>query len=656
MASGISRRELLALAPLSAGAAMTASGDDGAMMWNYFIGELDAADERRRKAFAAIRTRAELSALQEKVKRVMRAGVGAFPARTPLNVRRTGEIRKPDYVIEKLVFESRPGFYVSANLYRPVSTASRRPTVLHLCGHGREGKTTEDYQRANIGLAKKGFVVLTFDPLGQGERLMYRNTGLKVTSEHSAAGAPTMLVGRTLTNFFMWDAMRALDYLETRPDVDSTRFGMLGHSGGGMQALLTSPLEPRIRAVMSCCAVTSFYHKTKAQLGADPEQLVPAVYPNQIDHPELIATVAPRAFLIGAVLKDFVPLDGTRRTYEEVRHVYEMLGAPENVAKVESDNTHLLDKNLREGCYGWMLKHLTGEAGDPREPDMQVESEENLWCTKTGSVMDLENAKSVFDLNRSYAAQLKGERARGKASPGQAAQSLLFLPAAAESKRKGDRIQSEPGIEVVTTLTPGSKGNGALLIVAAEQGRNSAGARELRAAFGNAGYATLGVDLRGWGETAPKSPPRKSHFNWEEFFAWRGVEMGRPLLGMRVLDLIAAVRHAKADYGKIFVVGCEGAGLVALHAAVDKSIAGVAVDRALDSYEGVMEHPLSKEPFASLVWGALTRYDLPELARSIRPRPCVAIDARDSLRQPTGPPELAVAEAAQAILKGFGLS
>src|SRR5262249_11858682 len=150
-------------------------------------------------------------------------------------------------------------------------------------------------------------------------------------------------------------------------------------------------------AAMSCCAVTSFYHKTKALLMADPEQIVPGIYPSGVDHPELIAAVAPRAFLIGAVLRDYVPLDGTRRTYGGAKRVYEMLGQPERFGIAESDNEHKLDQNLREACYAWMMKHLTGEKGNAREPAMQVTSEETLRCTKTGCVMDLQGARSVFD-------------------------------------------------------------------------------------------------------------------------------------------------------------------------------------------------------------------------------------------------------------------
>jgi dienelactone hydrolase len=627
--SEISRREALALAPLlcAQNPAWSASTHSD-MLWNWLMRELDTADDRRRKALAAIRTKEELTALQQKVRRVMLKGIGAFPERTPLNPQHTGEISHDDYVIEKLIFESRPDYYVTANLYRPKSTTTPRPAVVQSCGHYEEGKAAQDYQRACIGLAKKGFVALIFDPMGQGERVMFRNPGEKrpgATSEHSLAGKPTLLLGRTLAHYRIWDVMRALDYLETRPEVDAKRLGMLGHSGGGMMTILTAPLEPRIRAAMSCCAVTSFYHKTKAQLIADPEQIVPGIYPNGVDHPELIAAVAPRAFLIGAVLRDFVPLDGTRRTYQETKPIYDMLGEPGRFGKVESDNEHKLDQNLREACYGWMMKHLANESGDTSEPPMQVETEENLWCTKTGSVMDLKKARSVFDLNLTYSHDLALKRpAKVRTYDVRA---LLSPP------------EPDANIELPTTLTKGSARPEVLIVMISDLGRNSVDAKKLSRAIVDAGFSVLGVDLRGWGDTTPDTP-KKARFGWEDFFAWRAIELGRPLLGMRVGDFFAALRKVTAEYPKIYAVGLGTAGLVAMHAGALSVLAGVATVGTLASYQDVIENLNYTEPVSSLVWGALTRYDLPRLAAAIHPRPCFAADSQAT---------------AQDILKGLQL-
>jgi len=654
----LTRRQMIALAGI-AGRIRADSSSHSAELWNYFERELTAADDRRRRRLAEIRTANELAALQEHARRTVALGVGEFPKRTPLEPHQVGEIVRADYVIEKLIFQSRPGYYVTANLYRPKSTSARRPGVVQTCGHYLEGKAAPDYARACAGLAKKGFIALIFDPMGQGERIMFRDHAGKprykgATGEHVVAGRPTLLLGRTLANYRIWDIMRALDYLESRLDVDASRLGLFGHSGGGMLTLLTAPLEPRVRAAMSCCAVTTFYHKTQALLMADPEQIVPDVYAQGVDHPELIAAVAPRAFLIGAVLRDFVPLDGTRRTFEEVKPLFALAGVPGNIAKVESDNEHKLDRNLREGCYGWMMKHLMGESGDTREPEIEVETEDALRCTPTGCVMDLDDARSVFDLNREEGRRLAAERAGRKAVPCAEIQELLGLGALAMAEGSEERFVSEPGIHIAATLWPARNRRDGLLILAAEQGRNSPDARKLAGELTAAGFPVLGVDLRGWGETTPNPPGKKARFSWDEFLAWRSFEMGRPLVGMRAFDLVAVARRMASTYTKVYVIGIDAGGLVALHAAaLDRSIAGVAMWRTLNSYQDVTQHSDSAEPVSSFIPGVLRNYDLPEIVRSLAPRPVVAVDPRDAQRNPIVP---ASAQPARDLLKGLEIA
>lgn len=605
----LTRREILALAvasPLRAD-----PNTDPAGLWEYFDRTLTEYDTNRQRKLGEVRTRADLTALRERVRRTLTLGMGDFPSRTPLAPKQTGEIVRPDYVIEKLIFQSRPGFFVTANVYRPKSTSTRRPAVVEVCGHYMEGKATADYAKACASLAMKGFVALIFDPPGQGERITMRDPAGKAlfksaTGEHVVAGGPAVLLGRTLANYMVWDVVRAFDYLESRPDVDASRLGLFGHSGGGMLTLLTAPLEPRIRAAMSCCAVTSFYHKTQALLIADPEQIVPGVYPAGVDHTELIATVAPRAFLIGAVLRDFVPLAGTRRTFEEVKPLFDVAGVPGNVAKVESDNVHLLDQNLREACYGWMIKHLAGESGNTREPQIAVETEADLRCTRTGYVIDLEGSRSVFDLNRE-----EGRR-------------LVSIRKSVTADIIRERLGLQPTLSKQDRPEP-------VLILAAEQGRNSANASNLADQLKAAGFRVLAIDLTGWGDTTPNPPGKKAQFALDDFFAWRSFEIGRPLLAMRVSDLLTAARTG----GKAYLIGIDAGAIVALHAAaLDSSIGGVATWRMLNSW--------TDEPVSSFVPGALLDYDIPDLIRFLAPRP-VAVIAASS------------ADPAREILKGLRL-
>ncbi len=173
-----------------------------------------------------------------------------------------------------------------------------------------------------------------------------------------------------------------------------------------------------------------------------------------------------------------------------------------------------------------------------------------------------------------------------------------------------------------------------LLILAAEQGRNSDAARKLTDQLTGAGFPVLGVDLRGWGETTPNPPGKKAKFSWDEFFAWRSFEIGRPLLGMRVSDLVGVARKMSVTYRKIYVVGIDGGGLVALHAAaLEAAIAGAAAWRPLNSWTDEVGRQDSHASISSFVPGALQDYDISGLIESIAPRPVVVTDSNDPARQ-----------------------
>jgi hypothetical protein len=371
----------------------------------------------------------------------------------------------------------------------------------------------------------------------------------------------------------------------------------------------------------------------------------------------LIAAVAPRAFLIGAAREDYVPLDGVRRTYAETRRLFEIAGVPDHFGLSETPGPHALNLGMREACYSWMRKHLAGETGDAREQDATIEAEPDLRCTGYAGTLGLPGAQTVFDLNRSYSRRLESSR-RGDARPDLGA--LLNLRAAPQAPRRlGENrselgIESEPGIVLPAKLS-GPDGQGALLILVAEQGCKSPRSQGLVDHFVRAGYPVLGLDLRGWGESRQSTNGRLGRPVDEDFFAVHAIEFGRSLLGMRVEDLLAAVQVVRGDYAKIFAVGLEGGGLVGLHAAaLDRSISGVATFQTLVSYQAVLEQPLYTEPLASFVPSALAHYDLAQLAKGIAPRPCVSVEARDPSRRSLQGP-LSDAEAARAILSGLRL-
>lgn len=194
--------------------------------------------EERAAAVARIRTPDEVAARQAYIRKKVLEALGGFPTeKTPLNARITGTLERDGYRVEKLIYESLPRFYVTANLYLPTTGSPPYPAVLGASGHSANGKAMEAYQRVWISLAKRGFVVLAWDPPGQGERYEYFDAvrgkpRFGSTAEHTMAGVQCLLTGSNFARYELWDAVRGLDYLLTRPDVDPKRIGVAGNSGG----------------------------------------------------------------------------------------------------------------------------------------------------------------------------------------------------------------------------------------------------------------------------------------------------------------------------------------------------------------------------------------------------------------------------------------
>ena len=208
------------------------------MVQEYFVDQVRQAERRPRAEQAALHTKADAEAYVQRVRRRIRGSFGPMPERTPLQPRVTKVVQRDAYRIENVIFESRPDFLVTANLYIPKGRSFPLPGVVGTCGHSSNGKAAAAYQSYAQGLARMGYVVLIFDPIGQGERLQYVDEELKSrvgvgVREHLYAGNQQFLVGDFFGTWRAWDGIRALDYLLTREEVDPKRVGVTGNSGGG---------------------------------------------------------------------------------------------------------------------------------------------------------------------------------------------------------------------------------------------------------------------------------------------------------------------------------------------------------------------------------------------------------------------------------------
>ncbi len=609
------------------------------MLWEYNKEYLRLLDEHRASKLAALDSTEQFDALRRRVRTQLERMWGPFPARTSLNSRQLGRIERADHWIERIVFESRPSFHVTANLYRPKDSDGPVPAVIFPCGHAAAGKAAESYQRFAGLMARHGIAVLTWDPLGQGERLQFldEQTGASVfgsgTAEHRVLGNQCYLVGDNLMQYRAWDAIRALDYLELRPEIDASRIGIAGQSGGGMVTLQFACFDDRVKAAFVSCAVASFRAKTEALLIADPEQILFGTLRAGIDHPELLAAFAPKPLLIGAALRDYVPIDGARRTHAELEQVYGTLGAEGNLALAETDDTHGLNQELREAAGSFFLRTLAGRDQSVVEEPVDLPPVTELQCTSTGQVSSAFGSKTVATLNAERAAAIKPTLPPVT----NASEFEIFRSEVANRIRKVTNVgafKSEFGIEVPTRfLDAGVYAKGAAFLVA-EQGKDHPIVqRYCIDAIVAANHSVHGLDLRGWGVTEPSMPSAEVGFDWEDFFAYRAFELGRPLFGQRLKDLLSAA-PTLTKRREWIVIGVGIGGLVAAHvAALDPRVAGVASIEAPLSYMGMLEDPRVKQPVSSFLPGVLGAYEIKDIYASIAPRPVLVINPQDSQRR-----------------------
>ncbi|MFW6163235.1 MAG: alpha/beta hydrolase family protein, partial [Planctomycetota bacterium] len=331
----------------------------------------------------------------------LRQALRPWPEKAALNARITGRAQRDGYVIENLVFESLPGLAVPANVYIPTHVPKPMPAVIVTAGHAMaDGKNYDLYRTGQIGLVRLGFLVLAYDPVGQGER---RRRGFSHTLAWNA-----FMVGHTLLGYMTWDTVRALDYLLTRPEVDPERIGLTGNSGGGMNTFYAFPVEPRLAAAASSCFVCSYHAFLKDGGNHCICNHLPSVT-RRAEEFEFVSLAAPRPFLATNGAKDPIfPIRGTRRTIERAKRVYGYHDAAERVALFEAPLPHGWAKPMREAAYGWFRRWLQGKGdGSPfAEPEIELEpkSSKALRCFKDGQMP--EGAKTLAAVLREEAERL----------------------------------------------------------------------------------------------------------------------------------------------------------------------------------------------------------------------------------------------------------
>jgi len=360
----------------------------------------------RDKKIERLQTKEDWQSYQHSLKGKMFPSISKFE-RGPLNAQITGTLKRDNFTVEKILFESHPGFYVTAAMFLPKKRQNPAPCVIYCSGHSDLGFRNEVYQRVIFNLVEKGFIVFAFDPIGQGERFQYldEQTGKSIiggpTTEHSYAGVQTLFTGTSLADYFVWDGVRALDYLETRKEVDMTRIGITGRSGGGTQSAMIAAFDDRIYAAAPECYITNLKRLLQSKGPQDAEQNPYWFIKKGFDHPDFIHIRAPKPTLIVTTTHDFFSQQGARETFSEAQKSFVALGKPENIQFAEDMGKHESTKKNRETVYAFFQKTLN-LPGDNKDVEIEPFTLEELWVTSTGQLKTSVKGKTVFDLNKMY--------------------------------------------------------------------------------------------------------------------------------------------------------------------------------------------------------------------------------------------------------------
>ncbi len=631
------------------------------------------ANERlaeRKREVLAMATPADVAKRKAYVRKTIEEAVGGFPEKTPLNAKTVGVIEKDGYKIEKVIFESQPEFYVTANLYLPMTGSGPYPGVLYPLGHERGGKSHDAWQRMLATLARNGYAALAWDPLGQGERAQIYDEDfdqrklVRSTTEHSVLGVQCLLAGDNVARYTIWDGIRALDYLLSRAEVDGSRIACTGNSGGGTHTSYICALEDRIHVAAPSCYLTGWGELLDTIGPQDAEQVLLPWVAAGLDHADFAIAFAPRPFLILSAVRDFFSIVGARATFAEVRQVYGLFGAEDKIAMAEVDRGHGYHQPNRIEAYKWLARWLGQERYEGGEPDVDVLEFEDLACTPTGRTANSLGGETVFTLNRgrveSFDAKLPRVRAKGdvdgyrravreraaRRSGFGAGERSLTSETYGVIERQGYRVEkilyrAESEVPVPALFFVPDAGGAAAAIVyvhGAGKAAEAAAGGEIEW-FVRQGWAVLAIDLRGKGETGRVADGNGSDF--PRYFgdydlAMTSFLLAKSLVGMRAIDILAGVDwledRADVDGSRIAIVGKGGGAVAALYASVfDERIGRAALEGMLASYRAVVERRIHRNVLEDVVVGALREYDLPDLVASLAPRPVRLIDPADPL-------------------------
>ena len=560
--------------------------------------------------------------------------------RCPLNAEVVETIQMDGYKIEKAIVQSLPGCYVPINVYVPAKVG-RYPAILVSMGHYIEGKHLPENQIMCANLAIRGFIAATYDPICQGERDMYPErteqwykNDIWMVEEHMRVGHQSYALGESSAKYFVWDGMRILDYICSRPDVDPERVGCTGQSGGGTATYYLAALDDRVKAAVPIHCLTRQGMVFESNGIGDPEQTIFALWDSfAFDHPDFLWLAFPKPVMVVAGLRDYFFIDGVREIGRELSAVYKKLGNEEAFRVAEVDSEHYISREVRINCYNWFERWLKGGESDCNEANVTVLPYQRLYCLDR-----VKDNKTAMDMNLWRLQVRKAWQKPGDVTAlAMDIKGIIKLkedPYQVVSPVKGDlieyNIKPDSGYTTRCTLNKGAAGKPLLAFV------------DFNSRFDKSdvlkrfeGDSVLFVKPFAMETTASK---REFCYDAETALSYGNFFTGGSLFARRVEGLLYALNEAIRLTGNHEIAAVcgsgQGAHIVMAAALYDERIQNVLAFEGINSFDAIFE---GKDFFiaeSSIIPGLAGRYDTADIMTALGSRLAAFLNPLDAFQQP----------------------
>ena len=606
----------------------------GDMLQNYYA--LYAAETRkiRDERLSSIKSAADAeNEVRAAAMRVEQA-FGKFPQDCPLEPKSFGVIEKNGVTIEKVLIQTRENIHATVLVYRKSGAVDVQPGILLVCGHSDLGKAAPHYQKLADSLARMGMTAVVIDPLGQGERKLYPGLNFSSVREHNLTGKQLSLAGEFFGLYRVYDAKRAVDYMFERSDIDNSRLGVAGVSGGGTLSSYTFALDRRIAAAAPSCYITGFLNNFENELPTDSEQIPQGLWSRGGEMIDLIISRAPSPCLVLSVENDYFDPRGTAASVEEAKNIYRYFGKEDNISLFVGPGSHDLPLELRDATCRFFAKHFMGACDDIAVPEGFGYPPEEILVLDGKMTHELAGEYTITKHIALKMDELACERKRNTPDIAEFLKKYLQIPEQTSvpqhrvlrGRRNGGRltafaVKTEPGAEAILMRKEDKMTyfhlpvcDKAVLYVGSVNAEKEM--RQLEVAADTLFYS---VDVRGTGKSRSMTCDGDADFfdmyDSDYFYDATGKLLNRPLLGGKVRDLLAVIKLLKTKCAYLEVHGSGLGGLIAAYAMAVNSegVDKLVLNKVPESWRSFVNGKDIRWPQSVMIPDSLKYFDLPEL-------------------------------------------